>query len=104
MKEVILTKHNYENEVIKSDIPVIVDFFATWCGPCKMIAPILEELANEYDGKIKVGKVDVDSEGELAMAFGISSIPTLLIYKNGEIKEKIIGYHTKEQILNKINI
>ena len=96
----IVTKHNYENEVMKSDKTVIVDFYADWCGPCKMIAPILEEIANEND--IKLCKVNVDNDGELAMGFGIASIPTIFIYKNGEITSRIVGYRTKEEILKHI--
>ena len=95
----IITKNNYENEVIKSDKTVIVDFYADWCGPCKMIAPILEEIANERADEVKLCKVNVDNDGELAMGFGIASIPTIFIYKNGEITNKIIGYRTKDEIL-----
>ena len=81
MAEVTLTKTNFEDEVINSEVPVLVDFWATWCGPCKMIAPIVEEIAEEYAGKIKVGKVNVDQEQELAIKFGIASIPALLLIK-----------------------
>lgn len=95
----IVTKNNYENEVIKSDGTVIVDFYADWCGPCKMIAPILDEIVSESKGKIKLCKVNCDNDGELAMGFGIASIPTLLIYKNGEVTSRIVGYRTKDEIL-----
>lgn len=95
----IVTKNNYENEVIKSDGTVIVDFYADWCGPCKMITPILDEIASESNGKIKLCKVNCDNDGELAMGFGIASIPTLLIYKNGEVTSRIVGYRTKDEIL-----
>ncbi len=98
----IVNKHNYENEVIKSDKTVIVDFYADWCGPCKMIAPILEEIASENADTVKLCKVNVDNDGELAMGFGIASIPTIFIYKNGEITNKIVGYRTKEEILKLI--
>lgn len=98
----IVNKHNYEKEVMESDLTVIVDFYADWCGPCKMIAPILEEIAQENEGKIKLCKVNVDNDGELAMGFGIASIPTIFIYKNGEITNKIVGYRTKEEILKLI--
>lgn len=98
----IVTKSNYENEVINQEGTVIVDFYADWCGPCKMIAPILEEIVNESDGKIKLCKVNVDNDGELAMGFGIASIPTIFIYKNGEITSRIVGYRTKDEILKLI--
>lgn len=99
MAETVLTKDNFENEVLKSPIPVLVDFWATWCGPCKMVAPIVEEIADEYDGKIKVGKVDVDAEGELAAQFGIASIPTLLVFKDGKAVTGSVGYAPKEEIV-----
>ena len=83
--ELTLTNESFENEVLHSDIPVIVDFWASWCGPCRMVAPIIEELAREYSGKAKVGKVNVDEEAELAVKYGIVSIPTVLIFKNGEV-------------------
>ena len=97
--ETIVTKNNFEAEVIKSEIPVIVDFWATWCGPCRMIAPILEDIANENVGKIKVAKINVDEEMELALKFKIEAIPTLLIFKNGEIVNKSLGVLGKEEIL-----
>ncbi len=98
--EITINKNNFEQEVIKSEIPVIVDFWATWCGPCRMIAPILEEIANENVGKIKVAKINVDEEMELAVKFKIEAIPTLLIFKNGEIVNKSLGVLGKEEILN----
>ena len=98
----IVNKHNYEKEVMESDQTVIVDFYADWCGPCKMIAPILEEIVSENEGKIKLCKVNVDNDGELAMGFGIASIPTIFIYKNGEITNKIVGYRTKDELLKLI--
>ena len=103
MAEITLTKDNFEQEVLKSSLPVVVDFWATWCGPCQMLAPILEEVANELDGKIKVGKVNVDEEMELSMGHKIASIPTLLLFENGEIKKKSLGYLTKDQLLDFIN-
>ncbi len=97
--ETIITKNNFEAEVIKSEIPVIVDFWATWCGPCRMIAPILEDIANENVGKIKVAKINVDEEMELAMQFKIEAIPTLLIFKNGNLVNKALGLLAKEEII-----
>lgn len=86
-----VTKSTYEAEVLKSDVPVVVDFWAPWCGPCRMQGPILEQLDKEMDGKMKVVKVNVDEEGELAMTFGVQSIPTLLFYKDGKVVNKAIG-------------
>ncbi len=98
MMELILTKENFEQEVLQSDIPVLVDFWATWCGPCRMIAPAVEEIANEREGSLKVGKVNVDEQSEIAMQFGIQSIPTLLLFKDGKVVDSAIGYRTKEQL------
>ena len=95
---VIITKDNYQKEVVESDIPVLLDFFATWCGPCKMLAPIIEELAKEYDGKVKICKVDVDNDPELAVKFDIASIPTLVLIKNGEPVDKHVGFLPKASI------
>ena len=97
--EVVLTVENFENEVLKSDKPVLVDFWATWCGPCRMIAPIIEEIAHDYEGKLKVGKINVDEQEELAVKFGISSIPTLLLFKNGEVVKKTLGYMPKDAVV-----
>ena len=99
MAEIIVTKENYIDEVINSDIPVLLDFWATWCGPCRMIAPIVEEIAAENVGKIKVGKVNVDEQEELAVMFSISAIPSLVVMKDGEVVNKIVGIKPKEDIL-----
>lgn len=104
MSEVVITKNNFEDEVINSDIPVLVDFWATWCGPCKMIAPIVEEIAKDFEGKIKVCKVNVDQEGELAIKFGIMSIPTIMIFKGGKVEKTLVGYRSKEELLEEMGI
>ena len=89
--EVEITADNFESEVMNSPVPVLIDFWAEWCMPCKMIAPVLEEMAQEYDGKLKIGKLDVDSEGELAMKYSVQSIPTLMLFKNGEEVARKVG-------------
>ena len=99
MAEIILTEENFEQEVLNSDIPVLVDFWATWCGPCKMLSPIISQIAEEKEGEIKVGKVDVDEEMELAAEYQVASIPTVLVFKNGEVVETSVGFKPKEQLL-----
>ena len=91
MKPVTFTDDNFEIEALKSDIPVVVDFWAEWCGPCRMIAPIIEELAEQHQGKVKVGKLDVDQNPQVAIKYGVRSIPTVLFLKNGEVVNSIIG-------------
>ncbi len=98
-----LTDANFESEVLKSDLPVLVDFWAVWCGPCRMVAPVVEEIAVEYQGKLKVGKLDVDNNRMTAVKFGIRSIPTLLLFKNGEVVDSIVGALPKAQLVNKIS-
>lgn len=93
-----LTDDNFENEVLKSNVPVLIDFWATWCGPCRVIAPSIEELANEYGGKAKIAKLDVDNNQRTAMQYGIRSIPTILIFKNGQVVDTIIGAVPKAKI------
>lgn len=97
--EVIITKENFNQEVLESKIPVLVDFWATWCGPCMMLSPIIEEIAKEYDGKIKVGKINTDEQEELAMQFSIMAIPTLLLFKDGKVVNQMSGYRAKDEIV-----
>ena len=99
MAEIKLTNENFENEVMKSDIPVLIDFWASWCGPCKMLAPTIAEIAEEFAGKVKVCKVNVDDEPELAGAFCISSIPTVVVVKDGKVTNSSVGYRPKEEIV-----
>ncbi len=103
MKPIIITDDNFETEVIKSTQPVLIDFWAVWCGPCRMIAPIVEELANEYEGKIKIGKLDVDENQQTSIKYGVRSIPTLLLFKDGKIKDTIIGAVPKSHLVQKLN-
>ncbi|HXF61499.1 MAG TPA: thioredoxin [Caldilineaceae bacterium] len=101
-KPVQVTDSTFDEMVIASEQPVLVDFWAEWCGPCKMIAPVLEEIANDLDGKLTIGKLDVDENQNTAMAYGIFSIPTLLLFKDGEPVERIVGFQPKAQLLGKI--
>jgi thioredoxin 1 len=96
-KVIIITKDNFEQEVINSDKPVLVDFWAQWCGPCRAVAPIMDELADDFDGKAKIGKINVDEQGELAAKFRIMSIPTVMLFKDGQMVEKVIGARSKAE-------
>ena len=99
MAEVTITNANFEEEVIKSEIPVLVDFWATWCGPCRMVGPVVSEIAEEFEGKVKVGKVNVDEEDELAERFGVQSIPTIILFKNGEEAARNVGFAPKAKLI-----
>jgi thioredoxin 1 len=103
MKPIEVTDANFKQEVLDSTVPVLLDFWAEWCGPCKMIAPVVEQLANEFQGKLKVGKVDVDSNQQTSMQFGIRSIPTLLIFKNGKVVDQIVGAVPKAALADKVS-
>ena len=102
-KPIALTDDNFSDEVLSAELPVLVDFWATWCGPCRMIAPIVEELSSEYEGKAKVCKLDVDTAQKTAAEFGIRSIPTLLIFKEGKVADQLIGAVPKQQIAEKLD-
>ncbi len=103
MAEVVITSANFEKEVSQSALPVLLDFSATWCGPCRMLAPVIEELADEYDGRLVVGKIDVDECPELAAKFGVSNIPMVTLLKNGEVVDTAVGYRPKDYFVDMIN-
>ena len=105
MKEITLTKENFKSEVLESSIPVLVDFWASWCGPCKMLSPIVDQIADEFYGKVKVGKINVDEQMSLAIEYKIEVIPTLIFFKDGKIQKQTVGVLDKteiEQIINSL--
>ncbi len=101
--ELKFTDENFETEVLKSELPVLIDFYADWCGPCKMMAPVIEEIATEYAGTVKVGKLNVDEAPATSSKYRVMSIPTLLFVKNGEVVDNIIGAVSKAQVVEKLN-
>ncbi len=103
MAVIQLSDNNFEQEALRSDLPVLVDFWAEWCGPCRMIGPVVEEVAREFDGRLKVAKVNVDESQSLAMKYNVMSIPTLLFIKNGEVVDQVIGAVSKDSLVAKIN-
>lgn len=98
MAELKITKTNFEKEVLKSELPVLLDFWAAWCPPCRMLAPVVEQIAEGYEGRVKVGKVNVDEEQELAAMFRVENIPTVVVMRNGKVTDTLVGYHPKEQL------
>lgn len=102
MKPVEITDTNFDTEVLQSALPVLIDFWAVWCGPCRMIAPIVEELAGEFEGKVKIGKLDVDNNQNTALTFGIRGIPTILIFDKGKVVDRIVGVVPKQNIVEKL--
>lgn len=100
MSTLRITKDNFEQEVMKSDKPVLLDFWAEWCGPCRMVGPVVEEISKDVIGKAKVGKINVDEEMELAQAFNVMSIPTLIVVKDGKVANQSVGFQSKEALMN----
>ena len=98
MNELTLTRENFEEEVLRGDLPVLVDFWATWCGPCRMLAPVIAEIAEAHEGVLKVGKVNVDEQPELATAYRVESIPTVFLFRNGEIAAKAVGFRSRADL------
>src|SRR3989338_8566478 len=104
MALVHLTEKNFDEEVMKSQLPVLVNFWAEWCGPCRMVAPVVEDIAKEYNGKLKVGKLNVDEAQSLAIQYGVMSIPTLLVFKQGKVINQVVGAMSKDQLINRLNL
>lgn len=102
MNELILTEENFNQEVLQSPLPVLIDFWAEWCGPCKILSPLIEEIADEYKGKVKVGKVNVDEQNSLAMRYNVMSIPTMKFFKGGQLVGEIVGAAPKTTIINEL--
>lgn len=98
--EIKLSTQNFEKEVLKSEKPVLVDFYADWCGPCNTMAPVIEELAKELEGKVKVGKINVDENHDIAVEYNVMSIPTLIVFKNGKEEKRLVGLRNKEELIN----
>jgi thioredoxin 1 len=103
MAEVILSDSNFETEVLKTKGLVMVDFFAPWCGPCRMMAPTIKKLSDEYEGKVKIGEINIDESGKTAEKYGIQSIPTVIFFKDGTVVEKLVGFQSEENLKNKLN-
>ncbi|MCL4398005.1 thioredoxin [Patescibacteria group bacterium] len=102
--ELTLTDTNFDEELKKATLPVLVDFYADWCGPCKMMAPIIDDVAKEYDGKIIIGKVNVDNNPNVSMKYGIMSIPTIILFKSGQPVKQLVGYQPKETLLKALEV
>ena len=98
--EIKLSTENFEKEVLKSEKPVLVDFYADWCGPCNAMEPVIEELAKELEGKVKVGKINVDENPDIAVEYNVMSIPTLIVFKNGKEEKRLVGLRNKEELIN----